>query len=469
MNNTKPKLEFLHEEQILNIHHNALDILSNTGVRVDSVSIIETLKKSRQVQVQDGIVKFSSELVEQAIQSAPSTIQIFDRNGSPVFLFGDDLLRFGSGVTALYYQEPIADNLELFTRKHMRILTRLSSRLKNIDVISTLGIVRDVPGPLSDMYGNLEMIANTTKPLVVLTSDDHSLEPLLDMFEGLRGDLGHKPFIIPYFNPVTPLVLNASTLLKMEVAIDRNLPFIFSSYSMAGVTTPLTPAGILALLLAELLAGLTISQAMKPGTPISLGMLPAYFDMKSMVSFYDPQSVLINLACAEMMAHYQLPHCGTSGSGMGWGMDQIAIDPYWMNTLTFILIKGGLAPFIGDSLGSKSISPCTLVNMNEVIDQARRFSNGFQLDDSQVLLDEISNVGPGGSFLTSPSTLKNFRSGYFTSLIYPRWSMEKWQIEGQPDARQVLREKTQDMLSNLPTPLDYEELVRKGEEYINSH
>jgi len=469
MNNTKPKLEFLHEEQILYIHHNALDILSNTGVRVDSVSIIETLKKSGQVQVQDGIVKFSSELVEQAIQSAPSTIQIFDRNGSPEFLFGDDLLRFGSGVTALYYQEPISDNLELFTRKHMRILTRLSSCLKNIDVISTLGIVRDVPGPLGDMYGNLEMIANTTKPLVVLTSDDHSLEPLLDMFEGLHGDLGHKPFIIPYFNPVTPLVLNASTLLKMEAAIDRNLPFIFSSYSMAGVTTPLTPAGILALLLAELLAGLTISQAMKPGTPISLGMLPAYFDMKSMVSFYDPQSVLINLACAEIMAHYQLPHCGTSGSGMGWGMDQIAIDPYWMNTLTFILIKGGLAPFIGDSLGSKSISPCTLVNMNEVINQARRFSNGFQLDDSQVLLDEISNVGPGGSFLTSPSTLKNFRSGYFTSLIYPRWSMEKWQTEGQPDARQVLREKTQDMLSNLPAPLDYEELVRKGEEYINSH
>ena len=468
MTTTKPIIKLLNEEQIQQIHLCALNILSETGIRVDSISVIEMLMKTGQVQVQDRIVKLSSELVEQAIHTAPSTIQVYDRNGNPAFLFGDDRLRFGVGVTALYYQDPVSDNLELFTRKHLRILTRLSSNLNNFDVVSTPGIVRDVPGPLCDMFGNLEMIANTTKPLVVLTSDDYSLEPLLKMFEGLQGDLGLNPFIIPYFNPVTPLVMNSGTLIKMEVTIERNLPFIFSSYSMAGATTPLTPTGILALLLAELLAGLTISQAMRPGTPVSLGMLPAYFDMKSMMSFYDPQSVLINLACAEIMAHYQLPHCGTSGSGMGWGMDQIAIDPYWMNTLTFALTKGGLAPFIGDSMGSKSISPCTLVNMNEVIDQARRFADGFQLDDSQIVLAEISKVGPGGSFLTSPSTLKNFRSGYYSSPIYPRWNMEKWQTEGQPDARQVLREKTQDMLNYLPAPLDYEEMVRKGEEYINS-
>lgn len=65
----------------------------------------------------------------------------------------------------------------------------------------------------------------------------------------------------------------------------------------------MTPAGTLALLLAELLAGLTISQLIRPGAPISLGMLPVYFDMKTMTNFYDPQSLLINIACAEMMAY----------------------------------------------------------------------------------------------------------------------------------------------------------------------
>jgi len=136
----------------------------------------------------------------------------------------------------------------------MQILTRLGSCLKNFDVLSTPKIVRDVPVALSDLYGNLEMFANTTKPLVVLTSNENSLEPLLNMIEGLHGDLGSKPFMIPHFNPVSPLVMNAGTSLKMEIAIERNLPFIFSSYSMAGTSTPLTPTGTLPLLMAELLA-----------------------------------------------------------------------------------------------------------------------------------------------------------------------------------------------------------------------
>jgi trimethylamine--corrinoid protein Co-methyltransferase len=466
MNNVQPKIKLLSEEQIQQIHRYVLRILSETGMRVDSDVVIEMLRKTGQVQIQERIVKFSSEIVEQSIQSAPSVIQMYTRQGEPAFRLGDDRLRFGIGVTALYYQAPVGDNLELFTRQHMRILTQLGSSLPNYDVISTLGIVGDVPATLSDLYGNLEMLANTTKPLVVLTSDEDNFSPLMNMFESLHGDLGMKPFVMPYFNPVSPLVMDAGTILKMRVAIEHGLPFIYSNYSLVGASTPLTPAGTLALLLAELLAGLIVSQVIKPGTPISVGMLPAFFDMKSMLNFYDPQSVLLNIACAEMMAQYNLPHCGASCSGMGWGMDLIAVDPYWMNILTFALIKGGLAPFIGDGLTSKSISPCSIVNIHEVIEQALRFANGFQLDDVQVALDEIEKAGPGGSFLSSPSTLKNFKTGYYTSPIYPRWSMEKWQTEGQPDAQQVLRDKTQAMIQDLSGPPDCDELVGKGNEYI---
>ena len=468
MNNVRPHLSLLTSEQIQQVHHYSLQILSETGVRVDSDAVIELLRKTGQVQIEGRNVKFSAEIVTRAIESAPPVLQIYDRRGQPLFRLGDDHLRFGVGVTALYYQEPAADNLEPFTREHMRILTRLASSLKHYDVISTLGIVRDVPEALGDFYGNLEMFANTSRPLVLLTSDEDNFVPLLGMFENLHGELGAKPFILPYFNPVSPLVMDSGTLLKMQASIDRGLPFIFSNYSMIGATTPFTPAGSLALLLAELLAGLTISQVMKPGSMITLGMLPAYFDMKSMSNFYDPQSVLLNIACAEMMAHYNLPHTGASFSGTGWGMDLIASDSYWMNTLTFAMTKGGLAPFIGDSLTSKTISPCTIVHAHEIIEQALRVADGFQLDDAQVVLAEIAKVGPGGSFLSTPSTLKNYKTGYYNSPIYPRWTMEKWQAQGQPDARQVLREKTQALIQSLPSPDDYAELIAKGEEYIRA-
>jgi trimethylamine--corrinoid protein Co-methyltransferase len=98
---------------------------------------------------------------------------------------------------------------------------------------------------------------------------------------------------------------------------------------------------------------------------VILGSLPAFFDMKGMGSFYDPQSYAVNLACVEMMAYYQLPHCGTSGSGTGWGADLIAGGHQWSNHLTSCLGKVGLVPFEGQLphfLGHVQSTPAELLH-----------------------------------------------------------------------------------------------------------
>jgi len=469
MNNVHPQLTMMTQEQIHEAHKNVLKVLSETGVRVDSPSILQLLELKLGLKSQDRIIKFPPEVVEDAIKSAPKTIDVYDRRGEHKLKLGEDRLRFGVGVTALFYQNPIDETLDIFKRKNFQDLVRLGSSLKHYDVISTVGIVRDVPEGTTDLYGSLEHIANTTKPLVLLVSDENKFPDVLQMFEMLHGDLGNKPFILPYFNPVSPLVMNAGTVDKMKIAIERGLPIIFSNYSMAGASTPLTPAGTLTLLMAELLAGLVISQTIKKGAPILLGMLPVYFDMRTVVNFYDPQSILISVACSEMMKHYGIPHCATSGSGTGWGMDLISADTYWMNTLALLLSSGHLAPFIGDSLTSKSISPTTIVHVHEIIDQALRIHNGFQLDDANAVVGEIAKVGPGGNFLNQPSTMKNYKTGYYVSSVYPHYSMEKWQEVGSPPARQVLREKTQDLMASAPAPDDHDELIGKGEEFISKY
>lgn len=470
MNNVRPHLALLTEEQKHDIHQYTMKLLATTGVRVDSPSALEMLRKTvGSSMVQERMVRFPIELVEWAINAAPSQIQVFDRRGNPQFTIGgkEDRMRFGIGVTALYYQDPVTDTPELFQRSHMQDMVRLGNKLPHYDVISTIGIVRDVPEYLTDLYGSLEHFANGIKPLVLLCSDEHKFDDVMQMFELLHGsDLGAKPFIIPYFNPVSPLVMNEGTVDKMKIAIERGLPVIISNYSMSGATTPITPAGTIAVLLAELLAGLTIGQLFKEGAPMLLGMLPVYFDMKTLMNFYDPQSILVNLACAEMMEFYDVPHCGTSGSGTGWGMDLLAAETYWMNTLTFSLTKGGLAPFVGDTLGSKAISPLTFIYCHEIIDQALRFASGFQLDDAHVGLDEIHKVGPGKSFVSAPTTLKNYKTGYYVNRIFPRWSMEKWIEAGQPHVQKKLSEYAVEFLRDLPAPEDHEELMRKGEEFI---
>jgi len=463
----QPQITVLHPEQIERIHRSSLQILSSVGVRVDSERARETFARAvGPSSIEGDRVRIPRDLVEWALEVAPPTVDVYDRRGHHAFRLGDDRTRFGIGVTTLYYQDPESDELEAFARPHMETTARLGGALPLFDVISTVGIVQDVSPEVSDLYAALEMTANTTKPLVILVSDEDKFPAVLDMLEHLHGDLAARPFVVPYFNPVTPLIINRGTADKMFVAIERGLPFIYSNYSMSGMSTPITPGGTLVLLNAELLAGLVLSQLVREGTPVILGMLPAIFDMKTMVSFYDPQSMLLNLACAELMAHYGLPHCGTSGSGTGWGPDVLGAGTYWMNHITGCMGKVGLSPFVGDTLGSKAFSPVNVVYVHEVIEQALRFAEGIALDDAAVGLDEIAAVGPGGDFLLAESTLRLYREAYYTDPIFPRWSMEKWQEKGAPRAGDVLRRYTRDLLDGLTGPEDHDEIMARGEGFI---
>jgi trimethylamine--corrinoid protein Co-methyltransferase len=448
------------------IHDYSLRILSISGVRVDSERARQLFARAAGAAVVDGDrVQLPSDLVGWALETAPATVEVYDRNANLAFRLPGQA-RFGVGVTALQYQDPLSDEVSPFTRKHMEAMVRLGDVLPSFDAVSTVGIVQDVPPNSSDLYATLEMVANTDKPLVILVSDEDVFPKVLGLLEHICGDLSSFPFIIPYFNPISPLVINRGTVSKMFHAVERGLPFIFSNYGMSGASTPVTPASALVLLNAELLAGLTLSQLIREGAPIILGSLPAFFDMRGMGSFYEPRSYLMDLACAEMMAFYRVPHCGTSGSGMGWGPDLISAGHQWLNHLISCIGKVGLVPFVGDNLGSKAFSPAVLVYANEVIAQARLFAQGFALDESSVALADILGVGPGGSFLTSELTLKLFRSAAFQSDIFHNLTLEKWQERGAPEAGRLLRQHTQLILDGLTPPGDHSDLTARGEAFI---
>lgn len=462
-----PQINLLTEEQIQYIHQRSLEILTRVGVRVDSPAAQRMFTAAEGARwLNQERVTLSPELVEWAIQSAPSVVEVYDRRGQLAFRLGEGRARFGLGVTNLYYQDPLSDDVTPFTRQHMALCTRLVNSLPLYDVVSTIGVVQDYPPETADMYATLEMISNTTRPLLLLISNEDLFPHVLKLAQRLHGELGDKPFLLPYFNPITPLIINASTADKMLEAIQHGLPVIYSNYSMAGMSTPITAAGTLVLMNAELLAGLTLAQLARPGAPIILGSLPAFFDMRAMQDFYDPHTFVINLACAEMMAHYGLPHAGTSGCGLGWGADLPAAGLLWMNHLTSLLGKVGLAPFVGGVLGSKVFSPALAVYSHEVIAQALRFAQGFPLDDTVLGVDEIAQRGPGGSFLDADLTLQLYRRAYYESMVFPRLGLEQWQARDRPRAEDLLRQRTLSLLETTSPPEDQAELIALGEAFI---
>lgn len=467
----RPKLQLLDLENIHDIHHYSLRILEDTGIKVESKAALKIFSKSDAVRVEKDVVYIQGELVDASIKKAPSNIEVFNKQGKHAFHLGQKQgheTHFGIGVTNTWFQQIETGQVDLFTRQHMQHATSLGNLLGNFAMISTPGVLSDVSVEQMDLYASLDMYANTDKPLVLLISGEGKIGSVLDLLSFLHGDISAKPFFIPYVNPITPLVLNKETSDKMITCIQNDLPVMFSNYGMSGASSPSTEGGTLALLNAELLAGLVFSQLIKEGSKIILGSLPAAFNMSSMLSHYTPSSYLLNLACAEMMYFYKIPHCGTSGSNNGRGADLPASENLWLNHLSSCIGKVGCAPFIGGNFNSLAFSPSTVVLSNHIIGEARKFAEGFALNDETVNLQEISRVGCGGDYFTSEQTLASLDGLSETSALWSSLSLNAWKDQGMPRAENALIETTLNLYSKAQRATSENmDLIKKGEAFIS--
>lgn len=468
--NVRPKLQLLNREQKQEVHQYSIQILEKTGIKVESKTARKIFEKSNAVRLDDEVVYIQAELIDQAIKTCPSSIEVFNKTRNTAFHLGKnqgDECFFGTGVTNTYFQDILSGDVEAFTRKHMQHSTKLSDLLDQYDMVSTLGIPSDVKPDKSDLYSALDMYANTDKPLVLLISEGKSINDVFELLSFLHGDISSKPFCIPYFNPITPLVLNKSTTDKMIASIAYKLPIMYSNYSMYGGTSPITEGGSLALLNAELLAGLVFSQLIKEGSEMILGSLPAAFNMMTMGSYYTPTSYLLNLACAEMMEFYEIPHCGTSGSSNGWGSDLLASGDLWQNHLSSCIGKVGCVPFVGGNFDSMAFSPSNVVLSNHIIAESRKFAKGFNLNDERVNLNEIDQVGHGGNYFTSEQTLASLSEIDTTNAIWPSLNLDLWKSQSMPKAEKFLLNFTKELFDKAIKLSDENaEIINKGEGFI---
>ena len=193
------------------------------------------------------------------------------------------------------------------------MITGLANSLDAFDAVATPGTIHDYGPEQADYFSTLELLANTHKPIILLVSNDNAF-PVLSSSSTCFIGMRKKPFVVPYVNNITPLVLNKGTTDKMRTAYSMGLPIIFNNFIMAGASTPITPAGCMTLTIAELLMGITCSQLIQPGAKIIAGSLANSFNMSTMNAFYSPSSLLVSHGIAEMMDSIGIPHSGTWGT-----------------------------------------------------------------------------------------------------------------------------------------------------------
>lgn len=411
-----PSFRLLDDDKVRALHEGALTVLAEVGLHVVHDEARRMLLDAGGTCEDELLVKVPRAMVEDALASAPSSFTLYDRNGEEALHLGAGHTYFGSGVTNLAFIDIDEAEPHDFTLDDIGRVAFLADALDSIDFVSTPGVIKpkgDQRIELVEQQSFLQMITNTTMPLVVLTPDAYQMEDIFEMAALVAGGddaLAAKPFLLPYLNTVTPLLVNPETVDKLFLAADRGIPACVQAAPPVGANVPVTIAGGIVVGAAETLMGLVLSQLRRPGTPFVSGITPFVMDMRSAnTATTTPEIVHMVIAMGELTRSWGLPSVGTSACSDSKTPDeQVAFEiPYY----TQAVVLGGmdLCFNVGRMECGLLHSPIALVYADEAVRMHERFQQGLEVNDETLALDVIAEVGPSGFFLGHQHTLDHFR------------------------------------------------------------
>lgn len=457
-----PYWTILSEDDLKKIHQATIDVMQTIGVAVYDDEALDLLRQAG-VSVDGQVARISADLLEKALDSAPATLKIYDRNGAGAMLLEPGYSYFGPGSDTTFTQDVLTGERRPADLQTIISFARLTDGLPNIDFVMSMGIAPETGATRADLNHFLAMAENTSKPILFTAQTPPAMKDILRMCDIIsQGNFAAKPFAVLYAMPTAPLMHTREALQALMLAADHFMPCIYASGAMAGATGPVTQAGTLVSSNVEMLTGLVIHQLRSPGAPFVYGATLGPLQMKTTINIYNgPESMQMQVACLQLGRFYNLPTFATGGCSDSKLFDQQAAAEASLSLMTCALAGGNLIHDVGYLESGNCSSHEALVFADEMIGQMRFLLNGFSLDEASLARDVMERVGIGGNYLTDDHTLDNYaRTTWYPDMI-DHGNHSMWQTGGSQDLGSKVREKARRILQNhTPQPLG-EDISRK--------
>ena len=444
----------LSEDQCRRVHATSCEILERVGVRLDLDEARNLLLKAGARIKDKGTVLIPPEMVARALETIPKQVVLFDRKGNPVMHVKDRLCYYGPGSDCLNIIDHRDGKRRKAVLKDTIEGTILCDALEDIDFQMSMVLPSDIDTTIADRYQMEAMLTHTIKPIVYVTYEYEGCVDCVAMAEAVAGGeqtLRDKPNAACYINVISGLHHNKDALQKLLFLSSKGLPALYIPSSTGGVTSPITPAGSLAMDYAGVLVGLVLSQLVREGAPLIVpGMNPGQLDMRTMVSTYcEPER-----GHAQAMAHYYgLPMFSLGGASEAKLVDQQAAAEAALTLLSETLSGGNIIHDLGYLESGLTFSFTQLLICSEIVNWIKGYTKTIPVDDDALALDVITKIGAEGQYLDTEHTRKHFRKRWYPDL-FERKTYDMWAGEGGKSLAQRASERVAHILSShKPEPL----------------
>ena len=446
------KNRILSTEQINQVNEYALRLMAEIGCKVQSEEALDLLGRAGCDITNPDRVKIPRRAVLEALEAAPSKIEVFNRDGEPAMELKEGSCNYGTGSDCPTTIDLDTGKRRACLKEDVGSLARFCDALPNIDFVMSFGIAYDSPNGGNFVHQYEAMLKNTKKPVIVTGHGRNDMNSMIEMAAAAVGgveELKRKPPLILYTEPLAPLVHTEMGVDKGLVCCDYEIPFIYIGSPMLGASAPVTLEGILVQTVAESLAGLVIFQKKKAGAKFIFGGDATVMDMNTNIFRYGaPELNVLNQALADMAHFYDLPLFCIAGASDSKVLDaqaglESALSIY-MATLNGcnIIHDCGYLEF-----GSTSSFESILL-ADEIINLVAYMLRPLDFNDRTVALDVVERVMAGSNFLMEEHTAENFRKSLWFPRFLNRERYQSWEEEGKKDLAMKLNEEAKEIFKN---------------------
>jgi trimethylamine--corrinoid protein Co-methyltransferase len=416
------------------IHSAAMEILASVGIRFKEDEAIGLFKKHG-FRVEDYTVFFTEDQVMKAVRSAPAEFTVTARNPEKSVKIGGDSFALLPGYGAPFVvdagknrREAVMEDYDNFCKL---VHTSPAINMNGFMMVEPSG----VPAATSHLDMLLSNILLCDKPFMGSPVSRKGAEQCGDMVEILFGReaMEKSPATVSLINSLSPLGFSEEMAGSLISLVRRGQACVIASLIMLGSSGPITIAGVLAQQSAEVLAGITLAQLVRPGAPVIYGSTSAPTDMKSGgLSIGAPELSTIISFTAQIARFYNLP--SRSGGGLtdanfpdiqAGAQSALSLSTAIRSGINFILHSAGiLGSYLAMSFEKFMIDEETAGSVLKMVQPA-------EISKKEIDVEAFADVGIGGEFMTRDMTIERCRSEFFDPKIMTVADFPSWEAAGR--------------------------------------
>ena len=455
----RPPYALLSEDALENIHRAGLSILQETGMTILSDNARTRYAAAGfDVDADSQRVRFDSELLEALISSAPSSFTLQARNPAKNLRIGDGHAVFTSVGGPAYVMDRDKGRRN-GSYAEMCDFLRL---VQSLDILHQDGgggfEAMDLPAPsrhLDLFYAQCTLLDKNWVPWTM--GREQTLDAIQMMATSLGKtpqDLVESPALCGIINTNTPLQLDIPMAEGLITMAEHGQASAITPFTLSGAMAPVTLAGALALQHAEAMAGIVLTQVVRPGAPVLYGGFTSNVDMKTgSPAFGTPEYLQAAQASGQLARRLGVPLRSSNVNAANCPDAQAAYE----SCLSLWGAISGQASMIKHAAGwlhgGLTASLEKLVIDAEIIGMAKRLIAGVEVRDEPIALELMQKMGHRGDYLGQRHTLKWFQAEqYIPSEIIDRGSLEAWKKKGSKSAWERAQDRVAALLDTYESP-----------------